>query len=60
MNQSLRFLDRFDRKRNIYELIMLASERGHKALLGGLAFEEEQGETLRVILEQIMKESGGQ
>jgi len=58
MNLALQFLDKFDRDNNIYDLIMTVAEQAHKKLQGGLGFEEDQGETLRGILEQVIQESG--
>ncbi|MGB9642515.1 MAG: hypothetical protein ACP5JO_05055 [Candidatus Ratteibacteria bacterium] len=47
MKDSTKILDRYDKKENIYRLILKLSEKGHKILSGGTASVSD--DTLNVL-----------
>ncbi|HOK79357.1 MAG TPA: hypothetical protein PK303_00395 [bacterium] len=57
MKDSTKILDRYDKKENIYRLILKFSEKGHKILSGGTAsVSDDSLNVLDVVLENIESE----
>lgn len=58
MNRNLRLLDRFDKERNIYELICRLAERVHSIINGSAVFvETTETDPVQIAMEELLSQS---
>ncbi len=57
MSRNLKLLDRFDRGKNIYELISRLSERAHAIMSGKMTSSEtRKSDPVQIAMEEYLKE----